>query len=318
MLFQDRPLLPSLDSGVYLARPRLEDGLLRPLRQGRNVLLLGDAGSGKTTLMLQVGARLETEGLRTAWVNASLASTVPELLGLVAAVLGVQRPVEIESEEASESVRLLTLTRALSSRPPTVVMVDGIVDPEVAFGFFGRLRDELWATGHTWFVSARPKDASLLRSPPADAFWASVTEIPPLNDEEVRALLRLGLDEDERRNLRQVPLSGFHPRLLIREVHHALQPEQDGGEPAYNDLLERARGLGRSEEVALFSLIDLGRPASAHDSELHERLGWSRPYTQRIFSHLEAEGLVRSLPEPAGERVGRPRKLYEPNARAAA
>jgi len=60
-------------------------------------------------------------------------------------------------------------------------------------------------------------------------------------------------------------------------------------------------------------LIGLGRPVSAHDPELLERLGWSRPYAQRILSHLESAGLLRAIPERNPQRTGRPRKLYEPS-----
>ena len=78
----------------------------------------------------------------------------------------------------------------------------------------------------------------------------------------------------------------------------------------------RRRGRATQAAGAMVELLGLGRPVSAHDPELLERLGWTRPYAQRILAHLESAGLVRSMPERGGERAGRPRKLYEPNPNA--
>jgi hypothetical protein len=312
MLFRDRPLLPStVDAGLYVSRPALENALLRPLEQGRNVLLLGDPGAGKTTLMRQIASELEERDTPTFWINASLAETAEDLLIMVIEALGVDEPL-IDGERRS-NVRLLELTRILAARPPAVIIVDNLSDSVPAFDLFGRLRDELWSAGHAWLAAARPNDSGALRSPPAEAFWSTVVEIPPLNEAEVDEFLRRGLSEPERQRLQMVPVSGFQPRLLIRQLQSTMEEGGEGKDMWIQRILEQAAKLGRSEEAALRELIGLGRPASAHDPELQKGLGWSRSYTQRIFSHLEAAHLVRSIPEPTGERAGRPRKLYEPN-----
>lgn len=317
MHFRDRPLLPSSpDRDLYVARPLLEQALLRPLRQNRNVLLLGEAGSGKTTLMRHIAEQLEEEGRQTVWVNAALAETARDLLAMIDAALPGSASSWTSGEEAGGKARLLDLTQALAGYQPSVIFVDGLSDPEIGFDLFGRARDELWATGHSWLVAVRPKDSAALRSPPAEAFWATTVEIPPFNEEETEEFLSRGLDEDElhrlEHDLHEVPTDGFHPRLLIRELEKRLEEEPPAGGMRIGVLLHQASLLGHSEEIALVELINLGRPASAHDPELLEGLGWSRPYAQRIFSRLESANLVRSLPEPSGERAGRPRKLYEP------
>lgn len=316
MLFRDRPLDPGrLDGGLYAPRPHLESALLRPLRQGRNVLLVGDVGSGKTTLMRQMKTELESEGRRTAWINAALADGPEDLLIAIDAELGDgSRSPQGLLEGPTPRSHLLSLSRALTGHPPAVILLDGLSQTSLGFDLFGRLRDELWAAGHTWLVALRPQDAAALRTPPAEAFWSAVVEIPPLNKAEVAEFLKRGLDPAERRRLeRDGPIGGLHPRLLIREVEKALETEPGARRARIGALIDRASSLGRSEAMAMAELIGLGRPASVHDPELLERLGWSRAYAQRILSRLEQEHLVRSIPEAAGKRSGRPRKLYEPD-----
>ncbi|HMI81623.1 MAG TPA: ATP-binding protein, partial [Solirubrobacterales bacterium] len=120
MLFRDRPLSPSsVDAGLYVARPGLESMLLRPLEQGRNTLLIGDAGSGKTTLMRQLADRLQGEGKEVVWLNASLADSAVDLLAMAekAMARGAPSPLPLD-EEADGRLRLLTLSRALAAHPP--------------------------------------------------------------------------------------------------------------------------------------------------------------------------------------------------------
>lgn len=277
-------------------------------------MLLGESGSGKTTLMRQITETLEGDR-EIAWLNAALADSAADLLTLaVKSLAGNHPPFPIDETEGS--FRLLTLTRALAAQAPAVIVVDNLSDAEVAFDLFGRLRDELWAAGHTWLVAVRPVDSVALRSPPAEAFWATVVEIPPFDEREALEFLHRGLDEDELGRLHhETFVEGFYPRLLIREVEDALDQEEREDGMRIGALLVRASELGGSEELALVELINLNRPASAHDPELLDKLGWSRAYTQRLFSNLESAGLVRSLPAASGERTGRPRKLYEPKLR---
>lgn len=72
------------------------------------------------------------------------------------------------------------------------ILVDGLIDSDVGYDLFGRLRDELWSSGHSWAVAVRPRDSAALRTPPADAFWSTVVEIPALTTEETERLLHLG------------------------------------------------------------------------------------------------------------------------------
>lgn len=314
MRFRDRPLLvDGLDAGVYLHRPDLESRLVDPILADRNVLLLGEQGSGKSTLLRKAASLLTSQGHPAVLVNGALAEDATGLLELVDDALSLQQPRGAPARPASSG--LLNAARRLRRAEPVAVLLDGLVDPEIAYDVFGRLRDELWELRHPWAVAVRPRDSGIMRTPPADAFWAALVEIPPLDAEQTERLLRLGLDEREYRivDRERIPIGGDHPRYVIRAAEETLA---HGGAAARiesrNELLDQASRLGRSEAMAMSELQGLGRPVSAHDPELLERLGWSRSYAQRILSHLEGNGLLRSIPERS-DRSGRPRKLYEPN-----
>jgi len=319
-LFRDRPLLPDgLDAELYVPRPRLEDEVLSPLRAGRNVLLLGEPGAGKSTLLRKVAGDLERDGRPVVLVNGALAADARELLDLVDAALEQRVPTahaEPAPEGGSDAARLLRATRRLAREQAVVILIDGLGPPEIGFDLFGRLRDELWSLEHAWLVAVRPRDSAVLRTPPADAFWGRIIEIPPLDDAETEQLLRRGLSEQELRRLDDDRLpSGAQPRFLIRWAQDRIEGGEhsaagSGGPPQWH--LEQASQLGRSEAMAIAELQGLGRPVSVHDPELLERLGWSRPYAQRILSNLEAHQLLRSIPERR-DAPGRPRKLYELN-----
>lgn len=315
MRFRDRPLLvDGLDAGVYLERPELESQLVDPILADRNVLLLGEQGSGKSTLLRKAAGLLTSRGHPAALVNGALAEDAAGLLELVDDALSLQQPRGAPERPASSG--WLNAARRLRRAEPVAILLDGLVDPEVAYDVFGRLRDELWELRHPWAVAVRPRDSGIMRTPPADAFWAAVVEIPPLDAEQTERLLRLGLDEREYGivDRERIRTGGDHPRYVIRSAQETLAR---GGASsariqARNELLDQASRLGRSEAMAMSELQGLGRPVSAHDPELLERLGWSRSYAQRILSHLEGNGLLRSIPERS-DRSGRPRKLYEPN-----
>ena len=325
MLLRERPLLADgIDADLYAPRA-IGEALLDAALAERNTLLVGEPGSGKTTLLRWLRARLREAGRPCAFVNAALARDVPSFADLVAEAFEEARrpapapiaPVAERDETLPRTVRLLHEVRRLETSEPVVVLVDGLADGSVAHDWFGRLRDELWALGHTWVVAARPVDAGSFRAPPADAFWSLVLEVPRLSVAERDAMLERGLRPEERRLVDAAALPPDPtPRELIALLREATS--RSNGSSANGDLQawwrqrrERAAALGQPEQLALGELEAIGRPVSAHDDELLRRLDWSRPYAQRVLGRLEDAGLVRVIPERTGGQ-GRPRKLYEP------
>ena len=326
MLLRERPLLADgIDADLYAPRA-IGDVLLDAALADRNTVLIGEPGSGKTTLLRWLRARLRDAGRRCAFVNASLAGDVSSLADLVADGLAEawrpeSRPLGPpfkSGETLPRTVRLLYEVRRLETSEPAVVLVDALTDSAVAHDWFGRLRDEVWALGHTWIVAARPVDAAAFRAPPADAFWSLVLEVPRLTVAERDAMLERGLRSEERELVEGAALPPDPtPRELVAFLRELTS--RSSGASAPDDLAvwwrerrERAAALGQPEKRALAELEAIGRPISAHDDDLLRRLEWSRPYAQRVLARLEDAGLVRVVPErTAGQ--GRPRKLYEPS-----
>lgn len=324
MLLRERPLLADgIDADLYVPRA-VGDVLLEAALADRNTLLVGEPGSGKTTLLRWLRARLRDAGRRCAFVNASLASDVFSFADLVADGLEEAWPPEsrplsppFKSGDAlPRTVRLLYEVRRLETSEPLVVLVDGLTDSAVAHDWFGRLRDELWALGHTWVVATRPVDAGAFRAPPADAFWSLVLEVPRLSVPEREAMLERGLRSDERELVDEAALPPDPtPRELVGLLRALTSRSNGSSEPGdiqawWRERRERAAALGQPEQRALAELEAIGRPVSAHDSDLLRRLEWSRPYAQRVLARLEDAGLVRVVPERTTGQ-GRPRKLYE-------
>lgn len=327
MLLRDRPLLADgIDAHAYVPRD-IEGQLWDAVISERNTLLLGVAGSGKTTMLRWLRGRLRNAGTRCAFVSASLATDVFSFAELVADALDdafkedeprVRIGVPFESgDTVTVPVRLLHEVRRLRTPEPVAILVDGLTDSAIAHDWFGRLRDDLWELGHTWVLAARPIDSAALRTPPADAFWSVVLELGPLTSSELDVMLRRGLEPHERDRVKdhEIP-SPISPRELVTLLHEILSSHPDMGDRAeYMDWWRRRRQhaaeLGGPEQAALAQLEAMGRPVSAHDDELLRRLEWSRPYTQRILARLEDAGLVRVIPERSGGQ-GRPRNLYEP------
>jgi hypothetical protein len=309
---RNRPLLADgFDAELYVPRPRLEGALRRALLDERNVLLVGERRSGKSTLVRRVAADLP-DGRDVVVVDGTLASSPAALLRLIARALGApaaDRPVD----DDADVLALLDEVDRLPPRPGTVVAVDGPLDADVAYTVFGRLREQLWRLPQAWLATAEPSDVGALRTPPADAFWSLVLEVPPMERLEIDELLERGLDADER-----AKVDATTDRPVLATPGHVVSWAQDVldgvalSRREHGEQLERAADrLGPQAAMALSELRALGRPASAGDPELLRRLGWTRPNAARWLARLERQGVLRSFVGMA-QGQGRPPKLYEP------
>lgn len=326
-----RPLQgTAVDAALFVNRTAELETLVRSVGLGFNALVLGDRGSGKTSMLRQLERQLADAGSETRFVEASGAGSVEDLVALVhLAIHGRRRDLtekpltSIDCEEgiAADVARL---------RPPdgqqVVVLIDSIARPEVVQGLFGRLRDEVWQLPITWIVAGYRSARSRYLETPADSFFDAVVELGELSVDEATELLR--------RRARSAPIddpvgevllgvaaalgqqvSPRTPRNLLAAAREVLLAGDDPTQGVTNqyELQWRAAKLSRPAAMLFTELMDLA-PVSASDKRLLERLGWTRTRASQVFKQLEEAGLV-VVTEQTPDGPGRPRKLYAPNAR---
>jgi DNA-binding transcriptional ArsR family regulator len=320
-----RPLFATAaDAEFYVSLPDVERRLERSVDRQLNTLILGDRGSGKTTLVqhLLFRRREQQQGPPVVYIDGSVARSVMDAVELLRDQLGVagqlgetftqnlQSALKPTTPGVRDSRLILARLRPLRDVEAAVVIFDGLVDADVVHGLFGRLRDELWALPFTWVVTADTSQRSQVLTPPADAFFETIIELRGLTDDEQRELLRRRLPEDWRKVSPLIGAERDNPRRLLTVAREAVVDERP-----IEDLLhaagaraQRAAQIGRAASTMLAELENLDRPVAGSDEELLQRLGVTRERASQVLKQLEQHGLVESFSEPA-ER-GRPRKLY--------
>jgi energy-coupling factor transporter ATP-binding protein EcfA2 len=309
-----RPLLDNaLDEHLFVGRAELVDQALRAVRQGVNVLLLGPRGSGKTSTLHRLAHLLRQRNVLTVPVDGRAAEDIGDLLGLLAWRLGVT---ELTRPPRGETERLLALLESVDGRlrdigkGTVVALIDELASPADAHRLFGRLRDDLWRLPITWVVSVDETDRAAYLKPPADAFFARVLALEPLDDETSQALLQQRVPElEEGTTAMLAPQGGGNPRTLIRLAQQVLLDEVDPAE-LVGASLRQDQALGRVGEPArrLYDEVVASGAVSMSEPGLLRRLGWTRPRAQQVIATLLSAGLVEAAIEPASR--GRPRKVY--------
>lgn len=321
----DRPLFAGRDRELQ----RLEDAY----RQGLNTLLVGEHGSGRTSLLRQLELRLRTDGGTPVYLDAGGFPEPAELVVVLRERLTGPQVEQVfhlfppslfrEKTVWSSGGKILNEIDLLRTRltesdvnTPGVVLLDQ-PDAKAAHTLFGRLRDEIWGLPLVWVVAVDPGRRATVLQPPADAFFESIVELAPLSDDAAAHLIQ--------RRMPEAPLppelldwvvrggQGVPRRLLTlaREAQCGdaeLIAERDAQRVALD---ARLHELPPSARAVLDALRAIGGPVSASDGHLLTRLGWSRSRTTQVLRQLEGEALVtRSAAADTGT-PGRPRVLYE-------
>lgn len=320
MELSGRPLFDNpVDAELFVER---EEGvrLKANARDEVNTLLVGERGSGKTSLLRHVLYELREEEHSAIGVDAGPVEGPLDLIRLIAGSIGGVR-IELPQldplsaaglSETSAILRELKKLRSDSDprKPRTALFIDLPAGAKTLHHLFGRFRDELWQLPYTWIVAAPSQLRVELLTPPADAFFEDVVKLGPLSPSQQDELVARRLDPDEQTPWR-LPAGGEeqNPRRLLEIVRESLRagvaPEQRMRAQAERETAVAA--LGRGASMLYAELKDLG-PASASDEELLERLGWSRQRAARVLGELEQAGFLRA-DERAAES-GRPRKVF--------
>ena len=322
-----RPLRDTRPDRKLYTKRREHELLRKSAEQGLNTLVVGERGSGTTSLLRQVTLDLREHDKPAVFVDGKLATDAYSFLELIRYQLG-QAPNLLETvrdryarafqprPNLGAATMLLDLIDSLrdptGNQPHTVLLIDGIPSADEAHTLFGRLRDELWQLPFSWVVAADERDKAALLRPPADAFFDRLINLTPLDEKEQIRLLAKRVKVDDREALRpMLEASGGNPRRLLALARDALE-----GGHVVEDMLaaravreQRASELGRPASMLLAELEARGA-ASASDDELLRSLGWTRTRAVQVFSELEEAGLVTS--ETEKRPSGRPRKIYRP------
>jgi ABC-type molybdenum transport system ATPase subunit/photorepair protein PhrA len=96
-------LVGGIDEGLYVERPRLENVLHAAMRDDRNVLMIGERGTGKTTLLRKIIVDSPEREFKV--IDSGLVSTVHDLIRLIGRALG--RDPDDGSQASDDPIDLL-------------------------------------------------------------------------------------------------------------------------------------------------------------------------------------------------------------------
>jgi hypothetical protein len=321
-----RPLMATdADARLFVGRVVELANLSRSVRLRFNTLVLGERGSGRTSLLHRLEHWLDEAGVAVRFADASGCSSLDDLLGALREAIhgGAQAASAAFStlyDRAGGGITDIGWLRPLDGGQ-LVVLLDGIVDPDLVTALFGRYRDEVWDLPITWVVAGELNDRSRLMQPPADAFFDIEIVVPTLTDIEVYdVLLRradAAGDEPDAATVRELAsalgstVGDATPRRVLAEARRMLV---DGAADAalhvarISAAQHKAAAIGRAAAMLYTELLALG-PVSASDPRLLDRMGWSRSRATQVLHELEEAGLVVASDETRST-PGRPRRVY--------
>jgi energy-coupling factor transporter ATP-binding protein EcfA2 len=331
----NQPLAQSrADQRRFVDRTPETDAIIRAVQRWQPVLVLGERGSGRTSLLNHVAWLLgRREGPRqTVMVAGELAGNPSQLLGVLVARLqrlaepGGSRGRWIEELQALsmpdgpfgqviQPAILMELVDLLGERlaalqRPVCVMVDGI-SPRVAHGVFGSLRNELWALPNaSWVVAGDSAAEALYLEPPADAFFEHTVRLGPLTEADSAKLLRAHLPDLSDSDIgRAVEVAEGNPRRLLRaaaDIEAGIAPATSAGD----EIAKQATALAGPLAGALAEYLAANGPASASDQAMLRQIGASRQRASQLMHELESAGLLETIEQHEPGRRGRPARRF--------
>jgi energy-coupling factor transporter ATP-binding protein EcfA2 len=291
------------------------ESLASAVSYGFNVMVLGERGSGKTTLVNLLAGKLEDEGRRVLQLTgARFGSAADALAGVAHRLSGDgrddQAPVPQEADPLQGAYRELAEAAGTAQDRPLVIL-DGLV-PGIAHEVFGRLRDEIWPLGLQWIVTGDLEDKAVLLAPPADAFFEQTITLAPLPEPQIEQLL-IRRDPDDKIDASVRTLIAQHSMgnpgralVLARQALLSPDPTTELSRGSVIDQIEQELG-----EPAARLADDLARngPSGPSDPRLLRRIGWSRPRAYQVFQALQHAGFTELSTERTG-KAGRPTHTY--------
>jgi DNA-binding transcriptional ArsR family regulator len=312
MLRNEPILFDAVDHDSYVPRPLVERALLDAVATDRGVLVIGESGTGRTTMLNWLATHLAAEHA-VARVDASI---IDDALALVEAIRLALAAVVDDDEVADRlrspvdvggattaAVRLQAVTRRLEDAPEAIVFVDNLDEPATIKRVFGGLRELLWRSRHRFVVTCLPQDVPIFLAPPADSFFRRRIELPELSASEIIGFVTASNLSHQEAHAR-IAAAPRRPRPLVAAL------TSDSSPPGLalalpRELSDEARRLWRE-------LVLLDRPVGPNDRELLQRIGRSPVTVRRHLNELARAGLVRKIVERTNQ-PGRPPVRYLPD-----
>jgi energy-coupling factor transporter ATP-binding protein EcfA2 len=337
-----RPLARSrADQRRFVHRARDTEAIIKAVAGSEPLLLLGERGSGRTSLLNHVAWLLGRENERrdTVLVTGELAQDPAQLLGVL--VSRIQRIAEPERGRAgwiddlralsmpdgpfgnvAQPAILMELVDLLGERlteleRPVCLMVDGIA-PAVAHRVFGSLRNELWTLqGASWVVAGDRAAERFYLEPPADAFFEHTLRLGPFTPADSATLLRAHLPDLSATQIEQAIAAGQgNPRRLLRAAGDLLAGISPTS-PTADELANEAAALAGPLARAVVDYLAAHGSAAASDEAMLREIGASRQRASQLMHKLESAGLLETIEEPQpAPRRGRPPRHFAVKTRA--
>lgn len=303
-----RPLLnTAADQRLFVAdesRRRAVEGTDKP----RNVLISGEPGSGKTTVLYRVLDRARADHRPVLLLGGRLAADSHSLTdALLAAAVEEDWLPDAPPPAADDPLGPARQVRRLREAPKNALVLLDDLTIEQAKTLFGQLRDELWQTPVTFAAAVGPEVAEALTVPPADAFFDQRFTLEPLAGEDAEELLRKRADAGETALIGVGRIGPRQPRALLALAAGEMQAYDPARQ---HELLTQAADVAGRPGAMLLAELWARDGVSASDDELQRRLGVTRNRLTELLRTLASHGILSSYAEPREGKTGRPRELY--------
>jgi hypothetical protein len=311
-----RPLLDTAaDQRLYVSDDSRKRAVLAALR-GRNTLVVGDAGAGKTSVLYRTRAEASVGSppRPAVFVDARLSADARELVELILLEAERQAWVPKVSAPAAEDPfgPVTQLRRLREASKGALVLIDDPTSAQ-ALILFGRFRDELIQLPISFAVSVSPPVFYAVNHPPSDVFFDSVIHLDPLDPDAAFELLRLRKEQGHIPDQILWPSRAMQPRAILLDAHAGPMAGRHDAS-IERELLDLASTrVGRGGVMLVKEIWGRGA-VSASDADLQRRVGVGRARLTQLLRELESAEILRSFPEAREGGIGRPKTMYDVNA----